>query len=229
MNTNTFLIQITIYEQFIEYLKKEEKNFDLSKNYEKHHILPLHDGGSETGPVVLCTAKNHTLAHYYRFLTYGQKGDFVAFTMRWNQKIGATERALLAVEANKKLKNTFWNSQWQSKQGKKGGRKGGAKKTLKQYEARQNIGLTYGKTTGMKNASFELKTFLSKEVIWVYQMKNKSARTFVIDPQQSLSDVVLILNRFPFIQKKINLSSFYKVIYGERRQMYGWSIFFIKL
>lgn len=75
-------VSITIYKQFLDYLKNEEKYLDKSKDYEKHHILPLHDGGSKRGPVILCTAKNHTLAHYYRFLTYGQKGDYVAFTMR---------------------------------------------------------------------------------------------------------------------------------------------------
>ena len=39
--------------------------------------------------------------------------------MRWNQKLGSTERSLLAVEKNKKLGNTFCSSEWQSKQGKK--------------------------------------------------------------------------------------------------------------
>jgi hypothetical protein len=64
--------------------------------------------------------------------------------MRWNQKIGCSERALLSVDVNRKLKNTFWNSKWQSEQGEKGGKIGGAKKTLKQTQARQKVGLTYG-------------------------------------------------------------------------------------
>ena len=50
--------------------------------------------------------------------------------MRWNQKIGSTERSLLAVEQNKKLKNLFWDSSWQSKQGKKSGRISGQKNAL---------------------------------------------------------------------------------------------------
>lgn len=105
----------SIYEQFIEHLKHEETKLDLTaKNLEKHHILPLHDGGQKNGPVVLCTSKNHTLAHYYRYLAFGQRGDFVSFTMRWNQRVGLKERTQLAVEKNKQLKNTFWNSQWQS-------------------------------------------------------------------------------------------------------------------
>jgi hypothetical protein len=39
----------TIYEQFIEFLQKEEKNLKNSKNVEKHHIKPLHDDGSKNG------------------------------------------------------------------------------------------------------------------------------------------------------------------------------------
>ena len=47
-----------IYEQFIKYLKKEEKKLNLKeKNLEKHDILPLHAGGKKESPVVLCTEK----------------------------------------------------------------------------------------------------------------------------------------------------------------------------
>ena len=58
-----------------------KKGFSLEeqKTLEKHHIIPLHDGGSKKGPVVLCTAKNHTLAYFYRFLTWQQLGDKVCF------------------------------------------------------------------------------------------------------------------------------------------------------
>jgi hypothetical protein len=78
-----------IYYQFIDYLKKEEKKLNKNhKNLEKHHIVPLHDGGKKNGSIVLCTTKNHTLAHYYRYLAFRQKGDYIAFIMRWNQKIG---------------------------------------------------------------------------------------------------------------------------------------------
>jgi len=54
----------TIYQSFITYLY----------HLEKHPILFLHDGGNKN---VLCSPKNHTLAHYYRYLAYGQLGDKV--------------------------------------------------------------------------------------------------------------------------------------------------------
>ena len=111
---------MNIYKQFIQYLKKEEKKLDFSnKNLEKHHILSLHAGGLKEGPVIICNAKNHTLAHYYRYLAFKETGDLVAFQMRWNQKIGVKERASLAVKKNKELKNIFWDPNWQSIQGKK--------------------------------------------------------------------------------------------------------------
>ena len=65
----------TIYEQFIEYLKKEEKQLNLKdNNLEKHHIKPLHDGGLPDGEVVICSSKNHTLTYYYRYFTFKQIG-----------------------------------------------------------------------------------------------------------------------------------------------------------
>ena len=54
-----------IYSQFIDYLKIEEQKLNLNdSNLEKHHINPLHDGGLKNGEIVICTSKNHTLAHY---------------------------------------------------------------------------------------------------------------------------------------------------------------------
>lgn len=89
-----------IYQQFIKHLKKEEKHFNLKYKYleknhnlEKHHILPLHDGGLKNREIVICTQNNHTLAHYYRYLIFKQTGDFIAFQMRWGQKTGSKERA----------------------------------------------------------------------------------------------------------------------------------------
>jgi hypothetical protein len=217
-----------IYQQFIEYLKKEEKQLNLkTNNLEKHHIKPLHYGGLPDGEVVICSAKNHTLAHYYRYLTFKQVGDSVAFKMRWNQTIGIRERAKLAVEKNKKLKNLFWDTKWQSIQGKKGGIKGGSANSFNQYKARQKVGFSYGKKTGIKNASLNLKKFLSKQTTWLYKPKNKPTIKIVIAPQKSFSYLIDILIKISKI--KINKSSFYKIVHGQRKQMYGWSLVFIKL
>ena len=101
---------INIYEQFIEYLKHQEKNLKLKDKYleknsnlEKHHILPLHAGGLKKGPVVICTSKNHIFAHYYRYLAYNELGDKVAYTMRNGSTMSTKERSLLGVQKMKKI------------------------------------------------------------------------------------------------------------------------------
>ena len=100
-----------IYLEFIKYLKLEEKKRLIKnpqlKNLEKHHIIPFHSGGFKNGPVVLCTAKNYVLAHYYRYLANKQKRDLITITMRRNQKIGSFQRALLGVLAKKQIKRYF--------------------------------------------------------------------------------------------------------------------------
>ena len=225
-----------IYEQFITYLLKLEKQpdfFDKNPMLEKHHILPLHDGGKKTGAVVLCSPKNHTLAHYYRYLTYGQLGDKVAYQMRWNQKLGAKQRSLLAVKTNKQKGNIFWNPRWQSEQGKKGGKKGGSQNTKKQTLARSKVGNTYGSQTGIKNQRPLLKTMLSKTTVWQYdyydEIQHKPAiKKLKITPQLSFSSLINILQLETVDSKTIiKKASFYKIIYGTRPQMYGWKLVFV--
>lgn len=116
-----------IYDQYINYLiELEALGLDPSKGIEKHHIVPKHSSHSSCVyysafyPIfVYCSSQNHTLAHFYRFLAYGERGDWVAYVMRKDQKTNAFERSLMAVEKNKKAAILFWDPKWQSKQGKK--------------------------------------------------------------------------------------------------------------
>ena len=238
-----------IYEQFIKYLKKEEKKLNLNKNnLEKHHILPLHAGGKKEDPVVLCTEKNHTLAHYYRSLVYRKRGDLVAFRMRWDQKVGLHERVLLSIEKNKKLGNTFWDKKWQSKQGTKGGKIGGSQNTQKQYLSRQKVGLNYGfglnteihkkarKRGGLKNShkqkmarskvgilrqTPQLKKFLSKKTIWKYKIQDQILKISV-PPQESVVEILNFLkNEIPNLKSLKNANSnIYNIIKGRTRKMF---------
>ena len=103
-----------IYEQFITYLLQLEKRTDFyekNSTLEKHHILPLQDDGKKNASVVLCSLKNHTLTDYYRYLSYEQLGDKVAYQIRWNQQLGTKQQSLLAVKTNKQKGNIFWNSE----------------------------------------------------------------------------------------------------------------------
>ncbi len=154
--------------------------------------------------------KTHTLAHYYRYLSYGQKGDLVAYKMRLNKKIGSYQRALLSIEANRKFKNKFWDSNWESIQGKKGRIKGGSANSFNQYKARQKVGLSYGfglntenhkkarKRGGLKNSNkqkiarskvgisqqrSQLKKFISKQTIWKYKKQGKNSKNLCTTPK----------------------------------------------
>jgi len=206
---------LNIYQQYVIYLQFLEQNGFSSeqKNFlEKHHILPLHGGGKKEGPIVLCTVHNHTLAHYYRYLAYGQLGDKVAYQMRWNQKLGFTHRGLLSAKINKQRGNLFWNSEWQREQGKKGGKnkKGGSQNTKKQRLARSKVGNTYGfgsenpkkfffrskgglknskkqkrgrSKSGLKSQSEVLRYALSKIIIWEYKTSTDYCLLIVL-PQE---------------------------------------------
>jgi hypothetical protein len=245
-----------IYEQFIAHLLELEKLLLLepSSDLEKHHILPFHDGGCKSGSTVYCSSENHTLAHYYRYLSYGQKGDFVAFTMRWNQKIGIKERVALSIQKNKQLQNKFWNANWQSEQGKKGGRIGGLKNSLKQQAARSRVGLTagYGLKTekqrnenqrgGLKNSlkqqdarsrvgiqkqSFVLRQTLLKETVWLYKTK-KDFFFVTVPPQKSFVALMSFLESKVPSNKIKNKASFYNLVHGRSLKSSNWSFWFIK-
>lgn len=168
--------EFNIYDAFIEYLKSiEMMGLDSKESIEKHHILPKHAGGTSAGETVLCSAKNHTLAHFYRFLVYRQIGDWVCYCMRKNQKTTGQERIQLSIEKKKKqLCIGCWDPEWQRKQGKKGGQIGGSKKSLKQFAARSKVGLCFGSQNGKKNQSIFLKKILSKKTTWLYKKENFS-------------------------------------------------------
>jgi len=220
---------LNIYELFIKYLIELEAITPEQKKklMEKHHIVPKHAGGSPTGQIVSCSPENHTLAHFYRYLVYREQGDWVCYQMRRNQKTTLRERSLLAVEKQKKLQINFWSSKWQSHQGKKGGKIGGSKNTLKQFAARQKVGLTFGSQTGLQNQSNFMKKALSHHTVWLYKWQGFSF-FLTIKPQPSFSKLIDILQANTANKNvKIIKSSFYKVFYGQRSQMYGWQLWFI--
>ncbi len=227
---------ITIYEQFIEYLKKEEKTLNLKdNNLEKHHIKPLHDGGLPDGEVVICSDKNHTLAHYYRYLTFKQVGDSVAFKMRWNQTIGIKERALLGVEKHKKSKKLFWDPEWQSIQGKKGGKISGQKNALlyrQGYIMKWTIKCyTYWQFNYI-NQDDKIKFLKNKKLIenndiFITESNNEFV-ILKIKPQTTFTKLTFILNSINLCSIK-DVSSFAKIARGQRKKYYNWELIGIEI
>ena len=221
----------SIYNQYITYLQRWEftwqQNLRIKQRQgEKHHILPFHAGGKKEGLTVFCTPREHALAHYYRFLVYRQKGDYIAYILMLNQKLAPRERGLLAAEKNKGLKNLFWDPKWQSEQGKKSKKRS---KTKNQILATKQIGLKYGSKNGIKNQSSNLKQILKRKTTWLYFFQDKQYK-FVFEPQISFSNLARILQaKTQDLNTTIVIASFYKVIYGQRKQMYGWQLMSIEI
>ena len=213
----TTSILMTIYEQFIEYCKSE--NFD-SECYEKHHIVPKHSGGTDDKENLIYLPPHiHTLSHYYRWLTFQEIGDKVAYEMRWNQDIESVKlRSQLAVETNKQKGNTFWNSEWQREQGLKGGTKGGSANTQNQFLARQKVGKTYGKQVGLSRQKSDLVEILKHPTTW----KHKTGYYVTLPPQESVSKLCKELQDIEYFDTP-NRALIGKLLRGEKKQLYGWS------
>jgi hypothetical protein len=81
----------------------------------------------------------------------------------------------------------------------------------------------------LKNQSVFLKKILSKEMIWLYKT-NETSFFKTTKPQNSISNLVNILqSQTPDLNKKMDKSSFNKILYGTRKQIYGWSLWLIKI
>jgi hypothetical protein len=188
-----------IYNQYISYLQLKEHNLD--EKVEKHHILPIHDGGLKNGQIVLCTFKEHTLAHLYRYLSFRQKGDLIAYTFMSNQN--EQGRLLMASYAgsiggkvttarNKMNQKMFYDIKWQKKfSDKRGGKRNVENGTL----AKLNAQIT-------KNTP-ELRSKAGKIGGKAVTKKHKKNSTGMFDKKS-------------FIQKKGNLVRWGVVINGKR-------------
>lgn len=204
---------------------------------EKHHIVPRFDGGLDVPEnIVLLTVKEHVIAHWLRWKVLKKPQDHCAFLFR----IGDTEAALAerresVLEARKRDKineKGFFDPEFQREMGTRGGSIGGSRGTLEQFRARQQVGLTYGRDTGISNQGKPLQEFVSKFSIWAYSdnaskgqrgADRSDEKFFFVAPKQAFTDTVRVLNSFAPASIK-NTTSLHKVVYGERKQMYGWRI-----
>ena len=88
---------LNIYLQYIAFLQSKQGKYPETSRLQKRRIIPGHAGGTykDKTNVLLITYDEHVLAHYYRFLAYGEKEDQIAyFFMR---KLDADARHFKAV------------------------------------------------------------------------------------------------------------------------------------
>lgn len=144
------------YEKYIDFLRKKP----CPETFEKHHIIPKHQGGTDDSSLILIGKMEHILAHLLLFLETGNKGDLTAYIFRrYTKNIDITSRVKKARALDKILKLGFYNSDVQRKNGLRGGKKGGSANTSLQFAARSKVGQTYGRQTGLGNQSDLLKEF----------------------------------------------------------------------
>lgn len=123
---------MNIYKQYIQYIQEHLKTSD-EKLY-KHRIVPGHEGGKYTlQNTLLVTYQEHYLMHFYRFLSYHNPKDELAYRLMVNQdadghllksslggKIGGKRSAV----NHKKAQTLFFSKEWQNKYGfKKAGQR----------------------------------------------------------------------------------------------------------
>jgi hypothetical protein len=206
---------------------------------EKHHIIPRFDNGPDTPEnIVFLTVKEHVIAHWLRWKVLNKPQDYRAFLFR----IGDTEEALAqrresileARERDRVNRTGFFSTEFQTEMGRRGGSIGGSSNTIEQFRARQAVGLTYGRPTGIGNQGPLLTQFISKFSIWAYSAKAAHEKRgairddecfFLVSPKDAFVDITRALNNFvPY--SITNSASMHKLVYGEpkRHQLYGWKI-----
>lgn len=215
---------IEYYYSFLNSL--ENKRYESTVLMEKHHVFQKHGGGTDAPEnLISVSIEDHVLLHYYRYRAFGAIGDKLAYLFRISDNDKRSRlRSEALVAANKKAQRLFWDKNWQRKQGLKGGSKGGLANTEKQFKARQAVGTIYGRQVGMKNQSDKLKEIIKHPIKWMYNNKETGdSDIFETKPSRIAAELIAQLNTFKPNSIK-NGSSFYKILYKERCQMYGWSM-----
>nr|YP_010500098.1 hypothetical protein [Gormaniella terricola]UWV18275.1 hypothetical protein [Gormaniella terricola] len=234
-----------LYDFFIDILKqKASKGFSENTVLHKHHIKPLHSGGSPDGELVICTIRDHARAHYIRYLVFGETYDLCAY-------YGLVKKTdLLAQSIQKKIINTnrergniMFNNEWQkimanrpkssyyfqeypaeaARFGKKGGEKGGLANTPKQQETRskngKRVGTLFGRKGGLKHQNPMTKEKLSHYLEWTH---NSGIMT-ISPPFESVCELKDFLNMFVPDSMK-NSSGISDLLREKEKCRYGWKI-----
>lgn len=213
--------KLDIYQQFIYSLKR--KKYVSGTFLEKHHVLPLHAGGTNCSEKLInLSIKDHALPRFYRFLASKDKNDKLAYLFRKNDNSEAFRlRTQLPLKSREKkgLLKRFKDSKAQALLGKKEGQIAGSLNTLSQKKARQRVGKKYGRIVGKSNQSVLLKKRLTMSQIWEHLCGIKVKTT----PCDTFKEICNQLESA--VPNKIrNESSLIKVLYGQRLKIYGWKL-----
>ena len=212
---------MNIYEQFLEYVKN--KTYSKDEYTEYHHEPPHYTGNSsDDSPLnVMASLNDHILLHQYRWVVYGEKGDYLMFKGR--QKDIADFRRVMnerRIEITRSRGHGFWDPKLQSELGKRGGSKGGSANTEAQYKARQKVGLANKRTLGIIQDFPTSRANISNWMLWEHEVTG----VHLIPPQPSVSTLQKILTD---LGDRVVTRTVSSVILGRKQKSYGWSLKFI--
>lgn len=235
-----------LYEGFIDILRNKEGQIKNDTNLllHKHHVHPKHDGGSEDGEVVICTARDHARAHYIRWKVFGQTYDLCAYyglVKKEAEKQRVIQQQI--IKTNRQRGNVMFNNQWQkimasrpkssyhfqqnpgfaSQVGRKGGKIGGKTMTPTKAAVLQqngfNVGTNHGRKGGLKHQNPLTKRRLSMHLEW----KHESGVQTISPPFESVRELQEYLNCFVSDSVK-HTSGLSEILRNVQPTRYGWRI-----
>jgi hypothetical protein len=170
---------------------------------------------------VRSSVEDHVLLHQYRWIAYGEKGDYLMFKGRQNDtqefRKMMNERR---IEVTKSRGNGFWDPKLQSALGKRGGSKGGSANTEKQFKSRQRVGLTHGKAAGIRRQNPITRATLSHWMMW----EHEKTGPYLIPPQETVTSLQKVLSELGDRPVKCNIAA---VVKGTKGKLHGWKLKFV--
>lgn len=218
------------YMNFIERMKLKKPQ----GNTEKHHIIPLHNGGLDIPQnLIALEVRDHIAAHLILFLEFGNNGDKSAYILRKASSHVDLKTQGQRVAAINRLNQTGWfNSEVQRNNGRRGGVKGGSKNSQAQFEARSKVGKKYGQSVGVSNQSDALLSTINSTL--VFQHKDAPGNLFSVPPQISAYACAIALNEkcesmgrpdiMLDLAKVKKGGPWYALLKRKKTTIYGWSI-----
>jgi hypothetical protein len=212
---------MNIYEQFLDHVRN--KPYAQGTKTEYHHEPPHHTGkSSDNSPLnVVASVEDHVLLHQYRWVAYDEKGDYLMFKGRQNDtqefRRAMNERR---VEVTSERGSGFWDPKLQSILGKRGGPKGGSANTEKQFESRQQVGLTHGRASGTSRQDPTTRATMSYWMLWEHEKTGRH----LVPPHEAVIDLQKTLTELGDREVKCNIAA---VVKGTKKKLHGWSLKFI--
>lgn len=120
------------YFEFISFFKERNINcsFDPNIFWHRHHIIPKHAGGTDDESNILkLTISEHSLAHFLRYLEFGETPDLTSSKMLSGQSKSISSYAgkLSAIVCREKKVNAFFDPLLRKEIAIKGGHAAGIK------------------------------------------------------------------------------------------------------